>query len=149
MTSATPNARSIVLFDGTCAMCSAATAWIARRDVRDRFRFAAVRSRAGQRLLDAAGWRGELPGSIILIEGARVTLRSSAVIAIARRLGFPWSVAVVGLCVPRGLRDWAYAVFARNRHRFMRGRGGCALPTGAERARYLDADEVGASADGA
>ena len=56
--------------------------------------------------------------SLILICEGKVLLRSDAALAIARGLRFPWPLICVLRIVPRGLRDGAYSIFARNRYRW-------------------------------
>jgi predicted DCC family thiol-disulfide oxidoreductase YuxK len=56
--------------------------------------------------------------SLILICEGKVLLRSDAALAIARGLRFPWPLLCVLRIVPRGLRDGAYRIFARNRYRW-------------------------------
>ncbi|MGE0141807.1 MAG: thiol-disulfide oxidoreductase DCC family protein [Planctomycetota bacterium] len=143
-----PAARSvhpIVLFDGQCNLCSASVQWILRRDRRARFRFASLQSRAGSAAVAAAGHRGSIPDSLVLIDAARdrprIRFRSSAVLGIASHLGFPWSLAVVGYVIPRVLRDAAYDFIARRRLRWFGSRATCWVPTKELRSRFLDAGQ--------
>jgi predicted DCC family thiol-disulfide oxidoreductase YuxK len=131
----------VVLFDGECGLCSGAARWLVARDRRAVMRFAGLKSRAGRRVLSEAGCDGAMPDSMVVVEGARVLVKSDAALRVAMVIGFPWSVACVGAVLPRVVRDWVYDVVARNRKRF--GSGVCAMPSGAARERYLDADESG------
>lgn len=132
-----PIQHAIVLFDGECAMCSRSVAWIVRRDPCARFRFAALRSAEGAAELERAqGGRG-VPDSIVLIDSGRVLTRSDAVIGIARRLGFPWSVAIIAGVIPRPWRDGLYRWVARNRHSWFGKSAVCLVPTPELRSRML------------
>lgn len=117
----------IILFDGACSLCSGSVTFILRRDRRRRFRFAALQSPAARRLL---GDRHpiELPDSLILLQGGRLFTRSAAALRIARQLRFPWPCFAALWLVPRPLRDWAYDVLARRRHRWFGRRDACLLP---------------------
>lgn len=139
-TAAPPTAGEppLVLFDGVCNLCNGAVQWILRRDRRARFVFASLQSEAAAAALRAAGQSGPLPDSIVLLDGGKVLVRTDAVIGIARRLGFPWSMAVVFLVVPRFVRDPVYAWVARNRYRWFGKRESCMVPTKELRARFLD-----------
>jgi predicted DCC family thiol-disulfide oxidoreductase YuxK len=55
----------------------------------------------------------------------------------ARLLGFPWSLATVGLVVPATVRDLAYGIVAKNRLRWFGQRDTCRLPTPDEASRFL------------
>jgi len=163
-----PTPRSpVILFDGLCNLCDSAVGWIVDHDRRGTFRFASLQSDIARELLSKAGAaqggatsdgkpsplplsrreRGEeqnaaVPDSIVLIdEQGETHMRSDAAIRIARGLGFPWSLAAVFTIVPRPLRDWLYRLVARNRYRWYGRRESCRVPTAAERARFLDADE--------
>jgi predicted DCC family thiol-disulfide oxidoreductase YuxK len=63
--------------------------------------------------------------------------RSTAVLRIARGLGFPWNLATVFLIVPRPIRDAVYRWVARNRYRWFGKKDTCRLPSPEERARFL------------
>jgi predicted DCC family thiol-disulfide oxidoreductase YuxK len=111
--------------------------FILERDRRGTFRFAALQSEAGQRLL-----RGfELPTtehrSLFLVEGDRVYLRSSAALRIARRLGGLWPALYFFIVVPAFLRDLAYDFVARNRYHWFGKRDTCRVPTPELADRFL------------
>lgn len=134
-------APPVVLFDGVCNLCNGAVGWILERDRRGVFRFASLRSAAARRLLDAASAPAALPDSIVLVDESGVHTRSAAVLRIARRLGFPWSLAVLASLIPRPGRDALYDAVARRRYRWFGRREACLVPTPERRARFLDADE--------
>lgn len=134
--------HALVLFDGVCNLCSASVRWIVARDRAERFRFAALQSDAAREALAAARAPAELPDSVVLVADGRVLVRSDAAIGIARRLGFPWSLAAAALVLPRFVRDGIYGWIARNRYRWFGKQDACMVPTPALRARFLDADEA-------
>jgi hypothetical protein len=126
----------------------------------DSLRFASLESRFG-RLITASDPQLAGVDSLIWAEPAtsgvpsplapghpipplRTLVRSDAVIAVAAYLGGVWrGLAALGSLVPRVVRDWAYDVVARNRHRVPGRSGSCLLPTPAERARFLDGPDAG------
>lgn len=130
-----------MLFDGVCNLCNGAVVWILERDRRGVFRFASLQSAAARRLLEAAPAPAERPDSIVLVDEAGVHTRSAAVLRIARRLGFPWSLAALARLIPRPGRDALYDAVARRRYRWFGKREACLIPTPERRARFLDADE--------
>ncbi len=129
--------QPVILFDGVCNLCNASVKWIIARDPHALFRFAALQSPEGSRLL--AGY-GPLPDSVVLVDGKGVHTQSTAALRIASKLGFPWSLAVVGLAVPRFVRDFFYKLIARHRYRWFGRQESCLLPTPELRARFLDND---------
>ena len=131
------SAHPIVVFDGACNLCNASVDFIIDRDPSARFRFVARQSEAGKRLLRQHQLPEEGVGSIVLIEGDRVLVRSSAALEIARGLSGAWPLVALFRLVPGPLRDAAYDVIARNRTRFFGSREACAVPTPERAARFL------------
>ena len=127
----------LILFDGVCNLCNAAVQWVIERDRRSVFRFGALQSEAGRAALRGEAAAEDLPDSIVLIDAAGTHTRSDAAIRIARGLGFPWSLAAVGLAVPRPLRDAVYSWVARNRYRWFGKSESCRVPTPELRARFV------------
>lgn len=142
------SSHPVVLFDGACNLCNASVQFVLRRDPRARFRFAALQSQAAGELLAAAGWQGPRPDSVALVEGGRVLWKSSAALAIARKLRWPWPALAAFALVPRPLRDLVYDFVARRRLRWFGRREACMVPTKDLRARFLDAGEAPAPATG-
>ena len=131
----------LILFDGECSLCNGFVQFVIRRDPGASFHFAALRSGAARRALEAAGVRAELPDSIVLVADGRVRIRSAAALAILRGLGRLWPLLSVLLVVPRPVRDWIYDWIARNRVRWFGRQSSCWIPTPELRARFADAEE--------
>ena len=85
----------------------------------------------------------EAVDSLVLIEveqGSgveRAFARSEAVLRIAGALGLPWRAATAAGAVPRVLRDAAYDLVARTRHRVFGRYAACPAPDAAVAARFL------------
>jgi len=134
-----PTGSGIVLFDGTCNLCSATVAFLIPRDRTSRLRFASLQSAVGQELLRRHGISAPAtPDSVVYIEGERAFTRSDAALAIAGRLASPWPLLGVFWYVPRPLRDAVYSLVARNRYRWFGRTETCQLPAPELRARFLD-----------
>lgn len=126
----------VILFDGTCAFCERSVRFIAARD-RGYFKFGASQNPEGGALLAQYGTSREAARSIILIEDGEVSLRSTAVLRIARRMTAPWHWAAVLLLVPVGLRDAVYRVVAAIRHRIAGPSNACEIPPPEIRGRLI------------
>jgi len=129
--------HGIVLFDGTCAFCERAVVFIARRDAAGYFRFGASQTPEAAALLAQHGLTRDTARSLILIEGGRGYLRSTASLRIAARLRAPWSWLRVGLMVPRPVRDSLYRVVAAVRHRLAGRSNACEVPPPEIRDRII------------
>ena len=129
-------AGGIILFDGTCAFCERSVRFIATRDG-GYFKFGASQNEEGRALLAKYGTSREATRSLILIEGDEISLRSTAVLKIARRMTAPWRWAAVFLLVPRPIRDAVYRVVAAIRYRLAGRSNACEIPPPEIRARLI------------
>ncbi len=127
----------LVLFDGECNLCNGAVQFIIRRDRRNRFRFAALQSEAGQEQLRNHRLPGDVISTVVLIAGGNAYTRSDAALGIARRLDGLWPLCYAGIAVPRFLRDRVYDFIARHRYRWFGKKDACMVPTPDLRARFL------------
>ena len=136
------NCHPVVLFDGDCGFCSAAVRWTVERDPLARLRFAPLRSAAARRavaLADPDTDFDALPDALVLVDRG-VHTGSTGVLRMARHLRPPYPALALALIVPRPLRDAAYRVLARNRHRWFGHAGECPLPPPDLASRLLDED---------
>jgi predicted DCC family thiol-disulfide oxidoreductase YuxK len=129
-------AEGVVLFDGYCHLCDRSVQFVLDHDRRRVFRFAPSQSPGAAPFLARCGL-GSAPGTIVFVERDGWSVRSTAAIRMARRLGLPWSLAAVALIVPAALRDVGYRVIARNRLRWFGQRDTCRIPTPDEAGQFL------------
>lgn len=135
---------SIILFDGVCNLCNGVVQFILRHDKAGRFKFAALQSDTGQRILRQHGLPPEGVNSFLLLENGRLFSRSTAALRLARRLGGFYSLAYLLMLVPQPLRDFVYKMVATNRYRFFGQRESCAIPTPDRKERFLDNSDTAA-----
>ncbi len=127
----------IIVFDGVCVLCSRWVRFLLPRDRRAVFRFAAMQSEAGQRLLAAHGLDPLDPVSFLFLDGGRAFTDSGAILRVLLRLGGPWRLLAIGYAVPRPVRDALYRWIARNRYRWFGRRDACFIPNPDAAARFL------------
>ncbi len=132
---------AIVLFDGVCNFCNGSVNFVLRRDPKGVFRFAALQSDSGRRVLEQAGIADHGLDGLVLVEGNEVSVKSTAALRISRRLGNLWPLTAVFLLVPRVIRDWAYDWFAARRYRWFGQRDECMIPTPEMRTRFIEEPE--------
>jgi predicted DCC family thiol-disulfide oxidoreductase YuxK len=128
--------EGIVLFDGYCVLCDRSAQFVLDHDRGRVLRLAASQTPAAAPFLARCGL-GAAPGTIVFVERDGWSVRSTAAIRMARRLGFPWSLAVIASVVPAAIRDLGYAVIAKHRLRWFGQRDTCRLPTPDEASRFL------------
>lgn len=121
--------KPIVVFDGECALCNGFVAWLIRHDNRAVFLITGSAGDVGRSIVAAAGLEGGVVQSTIVVwDGSRGLVRSDAVMAIARELGWPWRAARAGRLLPRRWRDAAYAAVAKRRARLDAEDAACGVP---------------------
>lgn len=131
----------VLLYDGSCGMCSESVQVVLKHDRRGTLRFAALQGEFG-RLIIARHPELRSVDSMIWVEqdesGAeRVVIRSTAALRIAAYLGGIWRVALIGYVLPTPLRDGLYNFIARHRHQIMGSRETCVIVSAENRSRFI------------
>lgn len=131
-------AHPVLLFDGVCNLCESSVRFVIRRDRKARFRFASLQSAAADRLLEAFDFRGDTLGSVVLIDGGRLYLKSRAALRVSRQLDGAWPLLYYLLIwIPRPVSDAVYDFIGRRRYRWFGRKEECWLPEPSLEARFL------------
>jgi predicted DCC family thiol-disulfide oxidoreductase YuxK len=130
-------AAPLIVFDGTCVLCSAWVAFVLRHGARTRFRFATTQSSAGKALMAANGLESASPSTFLFVDPGGAYTESDAVVRMFRAFGGMWRLGAVVRLIPKALRDAAYRWVARNRYRWFGRRAECFVPSAADRDRFL------------
>jgi predicted DCC family thiol-disulfide oxidoreductase YuxK len=134
----------IILYDGVCDLCNRMNQFVLARDRRDHFRFAALQSELGKRILLRHSINPDALDTVYVVlafeqPGERLLARSEAVVHILRELGGAWSVMGSAFRVlPLALRNLLYNLVARNRYRLFGKFDTCRIPDAATRQKFLD-----------
>jgi predicted DCC family thiol-disulfide oxidoreductase YuxK len=138
----TSDGAPVLLYDGVCGFCNKSVQLILDHDRRGEMRFAALQSDYGQAVIERHTELRDID-SVVFIEhapdGERVYVRSDAALKVAAYLGGFWKIFLVARVLPRGLRDYCYDLFARNRYKLFGKYDSCMLPPPEVRSRFLDA----------
>ena len=133
----------VLLYDGTCGFCAQSVQFVLKRDRRGELRFAPLQSDFARGVLlrhpeltdlDSILWVEAITGDA---RTEPVFTQSAAAVRIASYLGGRWRIAMLARLVPRPLRDAAYRLVAKHRHRLTRGGPECLIPTPEQRSRFL------------
>lgn len=127
----------MVLFDGVCNFCNSSVNFIIRRDSDGYFKFAALQSEAGSKLLSECRIDPVESDSIVLVEDGKAYLYSTAALKIAQRLDGNWPLAYTLIAVPRPIRDFVYKLFAKYRYTLFGKKDQCMIPSPGIKARFL------------
>ncbi len=133
-----PENKLIILFDGVCNLCNGAVQFVIEHDKQDRFRFAALQSSLGEKLVNDRGIDTSKVDSIILIEpGVAYYTESDAALMIGKEFGGLWWLLGVFQWVPAALRDPIYRWVARNRYKWFGKKEACMVPTQNLKNKFL------------
>ena len=130
--------KKVILFDGVCNLCNGAVKFVIKRDKKDLFRYAALQSDIGERLVAERNIDTSKVDSIILIEpGVAYYTKSTAALKIATSFGGIWVLANVLNLIPSCLRNIVYDLIARYRYRWFGKKDHCMVPTAELKAKFL------------
>lgn len=130
--------KKIVLFDGVCNLCNGAIQFIIKRDKKDKFRFAALQSEIGQKLVVERGIDTSKVDSIILIDpGVAYYTKSEAALEIGTELKGYRILSNILRLIPSSLSNIVYDLIARNRYKWYGKKETCMIPTPEFRAKFL------------
>jgi len=128
----------ILLYDGSCGVCSQAVQWVLAHERSHSLRFAPIESAVGTELRALAGIPTDVDSMLWTeLRDGRVhaEIRSSAMMRVIDYVGGPWRWLSALRFVPAFIRDAGYRAFARVRYRFRAQ--SCLVPTAQERVRFL------------
>jgi predicted DCC family thiol-disulfide oxidoreductase YuxK len=129
----------IVLFDGVCNLCNKAVQRIIKNDPKGRFKFAALQSEIGQKLLQDYNLIDKNIDSIVLISHKKAHYYSGAALRIAKQMSGGYCLLWPLIIVPYFLRDWGYKFIAQRRYKWFgrQAEDSCMLPTAELKSRFL------------
>lgn len=134
-----PPNKKIILFDGVCNLCDSAVQFIIKHDSKDAFRFVALQSDLGQKIIKHLGINMQKTDSIILYQpGFAYYYKSEAAIAIAKDLGGLLSLASIFSVLPTSFSNFIYDYIAKNRYKWYGKKESCMIPTKELKAKFLE-----------
>ena len=131
------NDNPVILFDGVCNLCNGAVDFVIKRDTISQFKFAALQSEAGQKLLQQYNLPRENFNSFVLIKEGKVYTKSAAALKVCKHLTGLWPILYGFIIVPSFIRNAVYQWIAKNRYKWFGKKQQCMLPTAALKNRFL------------
>lgn len=133
-----PKNKRLILFDGVCNLCNTSVNYIIKYDKKDMFRFVALQSEIGQKIVKEFNIDPKKTDSIILFsEEQKLSYKSTAALKIANHLNFPFNILVVFLIIPPFIRNWVYDYIAKNRYKWYGKRKECMVPTAELKNKFI------------
>ena len=134
-----PNDKQIILFDGVCNLCDSAVQMIIKHDTKDVFRFVALQSDLGQKIIQHLGINTQKTDSIILYQpGFAYHYKSEAVLEIAKNLGGIFYFATLFSILPTSVNNYIYEYVAKNRYTWFGKKDACLIPSKEIQAKFLE-----------
>jgi predicted DCC family thiol-disulfide oxidoreductase YuxK len=109
--------ESQVFYDGNCPLCLQAVKFIRNHSEDGHFQFIPLQDARETRIPGIADMEAD---SLALIQNNQLYTESEAVLRLAGKLKFPWSLLKIFLFLPAKWRDAVYRSVARKRHLFFR-----------------------------
>ena len=129
--------KKILLFDGVCNLCNSSVTFVIKHDKKDLFRFAALQDPAGKGLIEKHQIDTSKTDSIILVDGDKAYVKSTAALKVARHLGGGYPLLYAFMIIPNFIRNWVYDYVARNRYNWYGKKESCMLPTPELKSKFL------------
>lgn len=129
-----PKGKKIILFDGVCNLCDSSVQFIIKHDFKDIFRFVAIQSELGSKILNYLGIDSSKVDSIILyIPNEDYYTKATAVFLIAKELK-TWHryLSFIG---KKG--NFIYDYIAKNRYQWFGKKESCMIPTLEIKSKFL------------
>lgn len=129
--------QPVVIFDGVCNLCNYWINYIIKHDRKQIFKFASLQGVYGSKINAMLIHDKIIVDSVILNDQGQILTHSDAILKICRLLGGVYSLAAVGLIIPKPIRDWIYNWIARNRYSWFGKKDSCMMPTPELMQRFL------------
>ena len=136
-----PTGRSVVFYDGVCALCNGTVKFLLDKDNQGTLSYAPLQGSSFETVRPHIKGEPDLD-SIVYVRGyggdrAEIFVRSDAMFQILRDLGGFWRVVSWLRVLPRVVRNGFYNLIARHRYQWFGQYDECRLPTAAQRDRLL------------
>lgn len=133
-----PNDKKIILFDGVCNLCNSAVQFGIKHDKKDVFRFVALQSELGLKIIKHIGIDIKNTDSIVLYEPTKAYYyKSVAALEIIKEFGGMYTLLRIFTIFPKFISDFVYDFVAKNRYKWYGKQEACMIPTPELKAKFL------------
>lgn len=124
-----PQDKKIILFDGVCNFCNDKVNFIIKNDKKDVFRFVAIQSETGKKIITYLGIDSALDSIILYEPGYAYFIKSEAVFRIIKHLSSSVKLLLLFNFVPLSIKNIFYDIIAKNRYKWFGEMESCMIPT--------------------
>ena len=133
-----PKDKPLILFDGVCNFCNTMVNFVIKQDKKNIFRFAALQSEAGRKLLEQYKIYWRRSDSFVVIDNGKAYMKSNAALHLYNKLPWYWKWTQLFWVFPRFIRDGMYNLIAKNRYKWFGKKEECAIPTPDIKEKFLN-----------
>ena len=130
--------KPILLFDGSCNLCSRGVQFFLKRDKKRIIYYASLQSNLGQSLLEKFNLPLTKFDSLVFVIGQQYWQKTDAVIKASSLIGGRYHLLLFCKIIPGFLRDFCYSIVAENRYRWFGKSETCFLPEEKYKQQFLD-----------
>ena len=127
----------LILFDGSCGLCSTAVRLILKIDQDQKFMFAPLNGKTAANFVDQSFLKSI--NSLVLVENfesvPQIYVKSEAVFKVIAKCKGIVKFLLIFKLLPSFILDWLYDKVAKNRHKFLATK--CLLPSEKLNSRFL------------
>ncbi|WP_396150373.1 thiol-disulfide oxidoreductase DCC family protein [Flavobacterium sp.] len=124
-----PQDKKIILFDGVCNYCNDKVNFIIKNDTNDVFRFVAIQSETGQKIITYLGIEKTIDSIILYEPGYAYFIKSEAVFRIINHLSSSVKLLLLLNFIPTSIKNIFYDIIAKNRYKWYGKNEQCMLPS--------------------
>ena len=124
-----PQDKKIILFDGVCNYCNNKVNFIIKNDSKDVFRFVALQSETGQKIIMYLGIDKTIDSIILYEPGYAYFIKSEAVFRIIKHLSSTVKLLLLFNFIPTSIKKLIYNFIAKNRYNWYGKNEQCMMPS--------------------
>lgn len=132
-----PKDKKIVLFDGVCNYCNDKVNFIIKNDKHDVFRFVALQSETGQKIIKYLGINPSIDSIILYEPGYAYFIKSEAVFRIIKHLSSSVKLLLFFNFIPTSIKNVFYDIIAKNRYNWYGKKESCMMPTEELKRKFI------------
>ncbi len=132
-----PKDKKIVLFDGVCNYCNDKINFIIKNDKQDVFRFVALQSEIGQKIIKYLGIDPSIDSIILYEPGYAYFIKSEAVFRIVKHLSSAVKLLMIFNFIPNSFKNIFYDIIAKNRYNWYGKKESCMMPTEEVKRKFI------------
>ena len=129
--------KKIILFDGVCNYCNDKINFIIKNDKQDVFRFVALQSETGQKIIKYLGIDSSIDSIVLYEPGYAYFIKSEAVFRIIKHLSSSVKILLIFNFIPTSIKNVFYDIIAKNRYNWYGKKESCMMPTEELKRKFI------------